>query len=182
VFPYDDRLKLLSAHLQQLVMESLGKSVRLDGTPVGEATVPVWWGGRGNRRPAQLLPGAAPGHRHRAGRLRRASCARTTRIAKTTVRCSPTCSRRPRPLRTGRATTTRIAAYAGNRPSTVLLLDALTPRSLGALIALYEHSVYLQSAAWGINAFDQFGVELGKQLANGLMPALRGQSAEITDP
>jgi glucose-6-phosphate isomerase len=53
---------------------------------------------------------------------------------------------------------------------------------MGALVALYEHSVYLQSRAWGINAFDQFGVELGKQLANGLLPALRGQAADITDP
>jgi glucose-6-phosphate isomerase len=72
-------------------------------------------------------------------------------------------------------------AYAGNRPSTTFLLDALTPESLGALIAMYEHSVYLQSVAWGINAFDQFGVELGKQLASRLLPALEGQ-AEADDP
>jgi glucose-6-phosphate isomerase len=71
--------------------------------------------------------------------------------------------------------------YAGNRPSTLLLLDALTPESLGALIALYEHSVYLQSVLWGINAFDQFGVELGKQVANRLLPALRGD-ADADDP
>jgi len=73
-------------------------------------------------------------------------------------------------------------SYPGNRPSTVLLLEALTPRSLGALVALYEHSVYLQSALWGINAFDQFGVELGKQVANRLLPALRGQPADVADP
>jgi glucose-6-phosphate isomerase len=66
-------------------------------------------------------------------------------------------------------------------PSTLLLLDALTPESLGALIALYEHSVYLQSVLWGINAFDQFGVELGKQVAGKLLPALQGQS-EADDP
>jgi len=63
-------------------------------------------------------------------------------------------------------------AYAGNRPSTFLLLDELTPRSLGALIALYEHSVYVQSVIWGINAFDQWGVELGKQIATSLLPAV----------
>ena len=57
-----------------------------------------------------------------------------------------------------------------------MLLDALTPRSLGALLALYEHSVYLQSVVWGINAFDQFGVELGKQVASRLLPALEGQA------
>jgi glucose-6-phosphate isomerase len=72
-------------------------------------------------------------------------------------------------------------AYAGDRPSTLLLLDALTPESLGALIAMYEHSVYLQSVLWGINAFDQFGVELGKQVANKLLPALQGQ-VEADDP
>ena len=72
-------------------------------------------------------------------------------------------------------------AYAGGRPTTTLLLDALTPHSFGALLALYEHSVYLQSLVWGINAFDQFGVELGKQVANRLLPALEGQ-AQAEDP
>ncbi len=72
-------------------------------------------------------------------------------------------------------------AYPGSRPSTLILLDALTPQTLGGLIAMYEHSVYAQSVLWGINAFDQFGVELGKQLANGLLPALRGE-AQASDP
>jgi glucose-6-phosphate isomerase len=64
----------------------------------------------------------------------------------------------------------------------LILLDSLTPQSLGALIAMYEHAVYVQSLVWGINAFDQFGVELGKQLANQLLPALQGQAVEIADP
>ena len=72
-------------------------------------------------------------------------------------------------------------AYPGNRPSTTILLDALTPQSLGALLALYEHSVYVCSVLWGINAFDQFGVELGKQVASALLPALRGES-KARDP
>ena len=67
--------------------------------------------------------------------------------------------------------------YPGGTPSTMLLLDALTPGSLGALLALYEHSTYLQGVLWGINPFDQFGVELGKQLANKLLPALAGATA-----
>ena len=71
--------------------------------------------------------------------------------------------------------------YPGSRPSTLILLDALTPQTLGSLIAMYEHSVYAQSVLWGINAFDQFGVELGKQLANGLLPALKGE-ARASDP
>ena len=65
--------------------------------------------------------------------------------------------------------------YPGDRPSTLLLLDRLDPQALGMLVALYEHSVYLQSVLWGINAFDQFGVELGKQVASRLLPALQGE-------
>jgi len=72
--------------------------------------------------------------------------------------------------------------YPGGRPSTLLLLDALTPRALGALVALYEHSVYVQSVLWQVNAFDQFGVELGKTVANRLLPPLRGQAGDIADP
>jgi glucose-6-phosphate isomerase len=71
--------------------------------------------------------------------------------------------------------------YPGGRPSTMILLDALTPAALGMLIALYEHSVYVQSLVWGINAFDQFGVELGKQVASALLPALAGER-EANDP
>ena len=71
-------------------------------------------------------------------------------------------------------------AYQGNRPGTVWLLDALTPQTLGMLLALYEHSVYLQSVLWGVNAFDQFGVELGKQVAGRLLPAVQGD-AEADD-
>ena len=71
--------------------------------------------------------------------------------------------------------------YPGGSPNTLMLLDALTPTSLGHVLALYEHSTYLQAVLWGINAFDQWGVELGKQLANGLLPVLRGQEA-ASDP
>ena len=181
VFPYDDRLKLLPNHLQQLVMESLGKSVRLDGTPVGERTVPVWWGGAGTdvqhsffqalHQGTDIVPGDFVGvvdadHPHRENH--RALFANL--LAQTEA------------FANGAGNDDPHRRYAGNRPSTVFLLDALTPRALGALIALYEHSVYLQSVAWGINAFDQFGVELGKQVANKLLPAMRGQAADIADP
>jgi glucose-6-phosphate isomerase len=79
-------------------------------------------------------------------------------------------------LANGQANEDPHRAYAGGRPSTMILLDSLTPRSLGALLALYEHSVYLQAVMWGINPFDQFGVELGKQVANRLLPAVNGES------
>jgi glucose-6-phosphate isomerase len=68
-------------------------------------------------------------------------------------------------------------SFAGNRPSTTIAMDALTPESLGMIIALYEHKVFVQGLLWGINSFDQWGVELGKELATSLLPALRGETA-----
>jgi len=72
--------------------------------------------------------------------------------------------------------------YAGNRPSTLFLLDQLDPHSFGALIAMYEHSVYAQSVLWGINAFDQWGVELGKRVADRLLPVVASDELATTDP
>jgi len=83
-------------------------------------------------------------------------------------------------LATGQDSADPHRRYEGGRPSTMLLLDALTPHALGALLAMYEHSVYLQALMWGINPFDQFGVELGKQVANALLPALR-EGAPVDD-
>ncbi len=180
VHAYDERLKLLSNYLQQLVMESLGKSVRTDGSPVGVETVPVWWGGAGTdtqhsffqalHQGTSIVPSDFIGvvrsdapypDNHRA--LQANLLAQTEAFAN------------------GQASDDPHRAYAGDRPSTTILLDALTPQSFGALLALYEHSVYLQSVLWGINAFDQFGVELGKQVASRLLPALAGQ-AQADDP
>jgi glucose-6-phosphate isomerase len=179
VLPYDERLKLLPSYLQQLVMESLGKSARLDGTASREQTVPVWWGGAGTdtqhsffqalHQGTQIVPadfiGVVRGDDPYADN-RKALLANL--LAQTEA------------FANGQASDDPHRAYAGNRPSTMFLLDALTPHSLGMLIALYEHSVYLQSVLWGINAFDQFGVELGKQVASRLLPALRGE-AEADD-
>ncbi|UTA53597.1 glucose-6-phosphate isomerase [Lysobacter soli] len=180
VLPYDERLKLLSNYLQQLVMESLGKSVRTDGSPVGVETVPVWWGGAGTdtqhsffqalHQGTSIVPADFIGvvradapypQNHRA--LHANLLAQTEAFAN------------------GQSSDDPHRAYAGGRPTTTLLLEALTPYSFGALLALYEHSVYLQSLVWGINAFDQFGVELGKQVASRLLPALEGK-AQADDP
>ena len=175
VLPYDDRLKLLPNYLQQLVMESLGKSVQVDGSAVETETVPVWWGGAGTdtqhsffqalHQGTQIVPADFIGvlqadHPH----ARNHAALLANLLAQTEA------------LANGQASDDPHRRYAGNRPSTLLLLDALTPQSLGMLIALYEHSVYLQSVLWRINAFDQFGVELGKQVANRLLPALNGES------
>ncbi|GHE25470.1 glucose-6-phosphate isomerase [Vulcaniibacterium thermophilum] len=180
VLPYDERLRLLPNYLQQLVMESLGKSVTRDGRPVACATVPVWWGGPGTdtqhsffqalHQGTSIVPcdfigvartDAPYAENHRA------------LLSNLLAQCEA--------LANGQASDDPHRVYPGGRPSTLLLLDALTPRALGALVALYEHSVYLQSVVWQINAFDQFGVELGKQVANRLLPALSGEG-EADDP
>ena len=180
VLPYDDRLKLLPSYLQQLVMESLGKRVRMDGSPVPADTVPVWWGGAGTdtqhsffqalHQGTQVVPADFIGVvRSDAPHAANHAALLANLLAQTEA------------FANGRDSDDPHRAYPGNRPSTLLLLDALTPRSLGMLVALYEHSVYLQAVAWGINAFDQFGVELGKEVASSLLPAVKGD-AEADDP
>ena len=180
MLPYDERLRLLPNYLQQLVMESLGKSARVDGQALDGGTVPVWWGGAGTdaqhsffqalHQGTQLVPAdfigvARADHPHDANH----AALLANLLAQTEA------------LANGQDSDDPHRRNPGNQPSTLLLLDALTPRSLGMLIALYEHSVYLQSVLWGINAFDQYGVELGKQVASSLLPALTGQG-DAADP
>jgi glucose-6-phosphate isomerase len=174
VLPYDQRLAHLPAYLQQLVMESLGKSVRSDGRAQGVATVPVVWGGAGTGAqhsffqalhqgtdvvPADFIGVVRPAHGYGGNH--------EVLLANLLAQAEA--------LGNGHAAEDPQKAYAGNRPSTLFLLDELTPRSLGGLLAMYEHSVYAQSVLWGINAFDQWGVELGKRMAGELLPALRGE-------
>lgn len=181
VMPYDERLALLPGYLQQLVMESLGKSARADGEPVEVATTPVLWGGTGTSSQhsffqalhqgtdtvpvdfvgvARVAHGFGDSHRVQLANL----LAQMEALANGQDHGDP--QRRHR----------------GNRPSTLLLLDELTPRSLGLLLALYEHSVFVQATLWGINAFDQWGVELGKHLADRLLPELDGKPIAAADP
>ncbi len=181
VMTYDQRLALLPAYLQQLVMESLGKRVRLDGSPVETDTVPVWWGGAGTDVQHSFFQALHQG---------------TSIVPADFIGCvrgdDPYTVNHQALLANLLAQTEALAngqdsddphrQYPGGRPSTLILLDALTPHALGALVAMYEHAVYVQSLVWGINAFDQFGVELGKQLANQLLPALQGEAVEIADP
>jgi len=182
VLPYDDRLALLPSYLQQLVMESLGKSVRQDGRPTAVATVPVLWGGPGTSSqhsffqalhqgsdtvPCDFIGVARPAHPHAASHDALLSHLLAQGEA----------------LANGFPAPDAQKAYPGNRPSTCMLLDEITPSSLGHLIALYEHSVYIQATVWGINAFDQWGVELGKKIAGDLLPAVASRSeADAADP
>ncbi len=180
VMTYDQRLALLPAYLQQLVMESLGKRVRTDGSPVAGDTVPVWWGGAGTDVQHSFFQAL-----HQGTGIVPADFIGTVRnddpYAQNHEALMSNLLAQTEALANGQASEDPHRAYPGGRPSTTLLLDSLTPASLGALLAMYEHSVYVQSVVWGINAFDQFGVELGKQVANTLLPALRGEG-QASDP
>jgi glucose-6-phosphate isomerase len=181
VMTYDQRLALLPAYLQQLVMESLGKRVKLDGSPVDSDTVAVWWGGAGTDVQHSFFQA-----------LHQGTSVIPADFIGTVINDDPYVENHQALLANLLAQTEALANgqgsddpardYPGGRPSTLILFDRLTPEALGALISMYEHSVYVQSVMWGINAFDQFGVELGKQLASGLLPALQGQGGAVSDP
>lgn len=181
VMTYDQRLALLPAYLQQLVMESLGKRVKLDGSPVDGDTVSVWWGGAGTdvqhsffqalHQGTSIIPADFIGCVHSDNPYTVNHQALLANLLAQTEA-----------LANGQDSEDPHRQYPGGRPSTLILLDALTPHALGLLIAMYEHAVYVQSLIWDINAFDQFGVELGKQLASQLLPALQGEAVEIADP
>ncbi len=190
VVPYHQGLASLPAYLQQLEMESSGKRVDLAGQALPFATGPVVWGGPGTNGqhayfqmlhqgsdviPVEFIAVKTPAHAL-AGQHSQllANClaqSRALMFGKTydeaLAEAAPSASQRidARTLAAHRS-------CPGNRPSTTLVLDALTPRSLGALIALYEHRVFVCGALWGINSFDQWGVEWGKALAHQLLPRL----------
>jgi glucose-6-phosphate isomerase len=165
VFAYDQRLALLPFYLQQLEMESNGKRVRTDGTPVDYPTAPITWGGVGTdaqhavfqllHQGTHLVPieliavieaGDALSEDHHRQLLLNAFAQGAALMA-------------------GRGNDDQARAYPGDRPSATLLLDQLDPRTLGALIAFYEARTFVNGVLLGINSFDQFGVELGKEMA-----------------
>ncbi len=167
VLPYDRRLRLLPGYLQQLEMESNGKSVRQDGNAVGTHTAPVVWGGEetnGQHAFHQLLLQGT-----------RAFSADFIAVVRDGHALDDhhdwllaNCLAQSKAMWEGRAADGPLAKHRsvpGGHPSTTLLLDELSPLSLGALLALYEHKVFCLGAIWQINAFDQWGVELGKELA-----------------
>jgi glucose-6-phosphate isomerase len=172
VLPYTDRLARLPAYLQQLEMESNGKSVTHDGEPVGCETAPVIWGEPGNNAQHsffQLL---------HQGTLRAAldvlmvdesPCGNTwqQRLANANARAQIEA------FTSGQSSDDPYRCYEGKRPLTVLQSSRLEPETLGALLAVYEHKTYVQSVIWGINAFDQFGVELGKKLCQTMLSQRR---------
>ena len=198
VVPYTESLALLPAYLQQLEMESNGKSVRRDGVPVGAPTSPIVWGGTGTDvqhaffqmlhqgsglAPIQFIGVARPGHglmdHHQKllanlfAQAQALAWGRTQQEAEERLvqqGLSASDAQAQAPHRT----------YAGNKPSSMIMLDELSPRTLGSLLAMYEHKVFVQGWIWGINSFDQWGVELGKAMAGSILPALR-DAEELAD-
>ncbi|TPV94655.1 MAG: glucose-6-phosphate isomerase [Myxococcales bacterium FL481] len=202
VLPYDQRLQRLPAYLQQVDMESNGKGVDWSGRPITSyATGPIVWGEPGTNGqhaffqllhqgtrliPADFIAVLEPDH-GLAGHhdLLLANClAQSEALARgktlEQARAELIAQGLP-PDRVEALAPHRV--FAGSRPTTTLLLDRLTPRSLGRLIALYEHKVFVQGVIWQINSFDQWGVELGKQLAGNLTEELRsGARPDRHDP
>jgi glucose-6-phosphate isomerase len=176
VLPYADDLARFPAYLQQLDMESNGKSVRLDGTPVTSDTGPIVWGEPGTNGqhafyqllhqgtrpvPADLIGFARASHPYQEHQ----DLLMANLIAQSEA------------LAFGRPSTGEPHRdFAGDRPTTVILAEALTPSVLGQLVALYEHVVHVQGTVWGIDSYDQWGVELGKELAVRILPELTGDS------
>lgn len=165
VFAYDERLRLLPSYLQQLEMESNGKSVTAEGVPLGRHSAAITWGGVGTDAqhavfqllhqgtrlvPVEFLASIEAGDsldpEHHRQLLINALAQGAALLA-------------------GRAHDDGHRAYPGDRPSTTILIDRIEPRTLGALIAFYEHRVFAGAALLGLNPFDQFGVELGKEMA-----------------
>jgi glucose-6-phosphate isomerase len=164
-FAYDERLRLLPSYLQQLEMESNGKAVTIDGKPVGRPTAAITWGGVGTDAqhavfqllhqgthlvPVEFLAVIEPydtlSEEHHRALLLNAFAQGAALMA-------------------GKQVEDPARSYSGDRPSSTLLLDTLDARTLGALIAFYEHRVFVNGVLLGINSFDQFGVELGKEMA-----------------
>lgn len=195
VLPYDGRLKYFPSYLTQLEMESNGKSVTHDGQPVNYATCPILWGEIGsNAQHAfyQLLHQGTQKvscdfiacvnyyQESEAGELKHqhalslANC-----LAQSRVLAFGNDALAPKPDQAA-SDLDKFKRYRGNQPSTTILLDELTPRSFGALIALYEHKVFVMASIWDINPFDQWGVEMGKQVANEVFAHIHLQKTSST--
>jgi glucose-6-phosphate isomerase len=181
ILPYCNYLSLLPTYLQQLEMESNGKNIQQNGQPVDYATAPVLWGDVGTNgqhafhqllfQGTQLVPvdfiiAAKDHHCSKQHQILLANCLAQSHALMEGI--------------TNHQTATH-QQVIGNQPSNTIMIKQLTPYTLGSLLSLYEHKVYTQSVIWNINCFDQWGVELGKKIANNLAEGLRSQSCEQQD-
>jgi glucose-6-phosphate isomerase len=186
VMPYEQYLKRFPAYLQQLTMESNGKHVRLDGRPVDYETGAIYWGEPGTNgqhsfyqllhQGTKLIPIDLIGFARTLNPLRDHH---DLLISNVFAQAEALAFGKTLEEVLADGTPEEIAPHRvmeGNRPSNVLLATELTPRILGSLVALYEHSVFTQGVIWGIDSFDQWGVELGKALAQRIIPELKSES------
>ncbi|MGZ3158263.1 MAG: glucose-6-phosphate isomerase, partial [Burkholderiaceae bacterium] len=197
IAPYHQDLRHFPAYLQQLEMESNGKRVAFDGTPLQVASCPVIWGDVGTNgqhayfqllhqgtdiAPVDFIAALKPSHdlrEHHAALM--ANCfaqSEAFMCGKTAIEVHADLEKQGLdPIEIKTLTPHKI--FPGNRPSNTLLMDALTPATLGALIALYEHKTFAQGIIWGVNSFDQWGVELGKVLAKNIHTELIGTPSPL---
>lgn len=195
VVPYAHRLRYFIPYLQQLVMESNGKSVMLDGEPADCLTGPIIFGEEGCdgqhayhqllHQGRQLIPvdfilvGGRGSDTHHQDLLIASGLSQAQALMQgKTYEEAYTALLAKRIAPKEAAWLAKHQVIAGNKPSNILLLDQLTPRHLGALIALYEHQVFVQGVIWNINSFDQWGVELGKQLLPAILEQVQGTSSK----
>jgi glucose-6-phosphate isomerase len=196
VLPYDQRLSRLPAYLQQLEMESNGKRVAMDGRDLARPSGPVVWGEPGTNGqhafyqlihqgtdvvPCEFLI-AARGHEPELAHQHRLLIANCLAQSEALMRGRSLDEARAMMAAKGLSGAelerqARHRVFPGNRPSVTLAYDMLTPRRLGQIVALYEHRVFVEGVILGINSFDQWGVELGKELATALQPLLEGADA-----
>jgi len=176
VLPYAHALSRLPAYLQQLEMESLGKRVTREGRAVDYATGNIVWGEPGTDSQHAFFQLMHQGTALIPADLI-AACRGGAGFAGQHALLLANFFAQGEALMNGSATDNAHTAIPGNRPSTSILLDAFDAQHLGMLLALYEHKVYVQSVIWGINAFDQFGVALGKQVADRVLAAIAGEAA-----
>jgi glucose-6-phosphate isomerase len=181
VLPYDERLARFPAYLQQLEMESNGKSVGMDGSPVARETAPVIWGEPGNNAQHSFFQLLHQGTQRAALDFllpAKSSCGNQPQHDLAIANCLAQAEAFMAGQPMAQAGNVH-KVHAGNRPGSIVAFEKLDPATLGRLVALYEHKVFVQSVLWGINAFDQWGVELGKKLAERLAPLVR--DPQVTD-
>jgi len=186
VFPYEQYLKRFPAYLQQLTMESNGKHITVEGTEVDYQTGPIYWGEPGTNgqhsfyqmihQGTKLIPADFIAFSHSLNPLGRHH---DMLVANVFAQAEALAFGKTREQVKAEGTPDWLVphrVFEGNRPSNTILMDRLTPAALGKLVALYEHSVFTQGAIWNIDSFDQWGVELGKVLAQRIVPELENQA------
>ncbi|MCL2803604.1 MAG: glucose-6-phosphate isomerase [Micrococcales bacterium] len=193
VLPYSQHLARFPAYLQQLTMESNGKSVKWDGSPVATTTGEVYWGEPGTNGqhafyqlihqgtqlvPADFIAFANPAVPLQDGEQDVHELLLANFVAQTAALAFGKTAEEVRAEGTAEALVPA-RVFTGGRPSTSIMAPSLTPQVMGQLIALYEHITFVQGIVWGIDSFDQWGVELGKALANQVTPALKGDAEAL---